>query len=263
MRPQLLPLVVSVVLFPSVLQAAQQPAAASPPVTRDPQAVAVLQRAIAAMGRTVPSDSTATGTVTTVAGSLTETGTVIILTRGTDQTAEQIQTSSSSLSITYSKGQAARTIAATPSQLSVDFAVTAQSASFPLALLAGALSNTDVSVSYIGVEASGSAAVHHVQIWDTFASVPDLQPLAPSTLRDVWIDSATLLPTKVSFTRREAGGAAPTTLIEVAFADFRQVNGVLYPFSIQTSLNGTLWASIQIQSVAFNTGLIDANFAVN
>jgi hypothetical protein len=70
------------------------PQQASPAPTSDPQAVAAIQQAAIAMGGSAPSDSTATGTITTVAGSPTENGTITILTRGTDQTSEQIQTPS-------------------------------------------------------------------------------------------------------------------------------------------------------------------------
>src|SRR5207244_9922593 len=64
-------------------------------------ALAVLQGAFAAMGGSVPSDSTANGTVTTVAGSQTESGSVIILTRGTDQTSEQIDRKSTRLNSSH------------------------------------------------------------------------------------------------------------------------------------------------------------------
>src|SRR5467141_1372305 len=75
-------------------------------VQRDPQAVTVLTQSIAAMGGSVPTDSVASGTVTLVAGSLTETGTIGILTRGVDQSSEQIQTPSVTHKIIYSRGQA-------------------------------------------------------------------------------------------------------------------------------------------------------------
>src|SRR2546429_7725110 len=56
---------------------------------RDPQAVALLQASVASMG-ILPADSVATGTLTISAGSSIETGKIRILTRGTDQTSEEI-----------------------------------------------------------------------------------------------------------------------------------------------------------------------------
>jgi hypothetical protein len=59
--------------LPASQQAAQSPSAA--PV-RDPQAVAALRQAFAAMGGRLPADTVATGTITIVEGSRTETGTI-------------------------------------------------------------------------------------------------------------------------------------------------------------------------------------------
>src|SRR5215472_8562827 len=73
---------------------------------RDPQAVAAVTQSISVMGRVPPADSAATGTVTITAGSLTETGTVRILTRGADQTSEEIQTSQPLRKVIYSHGMA-------------------------------------------------------------------------------------------------------------------------------------------------------------
>src|SRR5437660_1887586 len=85
----------------------QQAPPAATPIQRDAKALAVLQTAAATMGKSAPGDSTAVGTVTTIAGSLTETGTAKILTRGTTQTSEQIQTPHG-FTVVYSSGQASR-----------------------------------------------------------------------------------------------------------------------------------------------------------
>lgn len=89
-------LLVCSLLIPASVAAQQPP--------RDPQALAILQQSLVAMGGTVPMDSVATGTVVLVAGSLTENGTIRIVTRGSDQTAEQIQTSAGSRLVIYSRG---------------------------------------------------------------------------------------------------------------------------------------------------------------
>ena len=79
-------LVVGLLAVPTVCLAQQA-------VTRDPQAALLVAKAVMAMGGTVPSNSLATGTVELVEGSLQESGTVRILTRGLDQTREEFQTS--------------------------------------------------------------------------------------------------------------------------------------------------------------------------
>ncbi len=81
-------------------------APAQQPVPRDSQAVALVQQVVAAMRGVVPSDSVATGTIELVAGSKAETGTIRILTRGLDQTAEHIETGEGRRRFLYSRGRA-------------------------------------------------------------------------------------------------------------------------------------------------------------
>jgi hypothetical protein len=237
----------------------QQPPVAIP---RDPQALAVFQQAIIAMGGSVPSDSTATGTITTVAGSLTETGAIVIRTRGTDQTVEDIQTPHGSR-LTYSRGEAGRFTAALSTSLQLELAVTAQCPDFPLPLLASILTRPDMAYRYVGLETSaGGSSLHHLQFWNSFASNPRLQSLAALSVRDVWIDASSGLPQRISYSLRPAQGAEAAVPMDVFYSDYRNVGGVLYPFSIQKSWNGTPWATIRISSVSFNGGLADSDFAV-
>jgi hypothetical protein len=119
---------------------------------RDPQAFAVLQRAVTAMGGLVPSDSVATGNVVLVEGSKTEQGTIRILTRGTDQSAEQIQTPDSQRAVIYSQNWAKETRGTTVKRLPLQLVVTSQSPDFPLPLLAAAFTNPDTVVSFLGQE---------------------------------------------------------------------------------------------------------------
>jgi hypothetical protein len=259
-RFPLAPLPILAICFVFILQTSAAQTQTTTP-TKDPQAIAVLQQSVVAMGTTVPSDSTATGTITTVAGSLTENGTITILTRGTNQTSEQIQTPHGS-TIVYSQGQASSVSESTPTALPMERAVTSQCASFPLALIADALNNPDTAYSFIGLETLGAGTVNHIQIWNSFASTPKLQAMSRFSIKDIWVDAKSSLPQKISYTRRDAGGASPGIAMAVLFSDYRNVGGVLYPFAIQESFNGTPWASITIQNVTLNTGLTDANFPV-
>lgn len=248
-------LFISILLFASLFAAQQPP-------QRDPQAVAILQQALAAMGGSVPKDSVATGTVILVAGSTTENGTIRILTRGWDQSAEQLQMPSGNRTVVYSRGFGNEVHGATATSLQLELVATSQSPVFPLAILAGALSNSDVALQYLGLEALGGSSAHHIRFWNTFASNPKLQPFAEFTAKELWIDAATGLPRKLFYYRRAARGAAPRIPLEVFYADYRNVGGVLYPFLIKKSLNGTPWITITLGSVVFNAGLTDADFPV-
>lgn len=228
--------------------------------SKDPQAIAVLQQSVVAMGASAPSDSTATGTITTVAGSLTEKGTITVLTRGMDQTSEQVQTPHGSR-IIYSRGQASEASATTSSPRPYELSLSSQSPDFPLPLLL-AMNNPDTAYKYIGLETLNGASVHHIQIWNSYASTPGLQSLSSFTVRDIWLDAGSYLPQRYSYVQRVAGGSEPGIGVDIFYSDYRNVSGVFYPFSILKSFNGTPSATITIQTVVFNTGLTDSNFPV-
>ncbi len=232
------------------------------PIQRDPQAIALLQRAVAAMAPIPPTDSAASGPITIVAGGETQTGTVRILTRGTDQFAEFMQTDKGSRSWVVSGLGAREQQGTSTKNLSVEGALSGLAPFYPLPLLAGALANPDSAFALIGQEPLDGTLAYHVRLWNTLASNAEFQNLAAFSVKDVWLDAATGLPRRLACERRDAGGAAERARLAVSYADYRNIGGVLYAFRIEKSLNGTPWQTIAIQSVAFNTGLTDADFPV-
>jgi hypothetical protein len=229
---------------------------------RDARAVAVLQQAAVAMGGAAPADCVATGTVTIVSGSKTDSGTVRILTRGLSQSVEEFQTSDGTLSEVFSDGVAAAKVGLEQKEKSLEWASSAQSTLFPLVFIASALSNPDTAFEYVGLEALDGTSAHHIRFWNTFASNPRVKHLAEFSTRDIWINVANGLPIKVVYERREASGAAPRIPMGARYSDYRSVGGVLFPHSIVKIVNGTDWATIQISSVSINTGLAASTFSV-
>jgi hypothetical protein len=254
--------VVSVVasLFLIFSQSSSQQAA--PVVQRDPQALALLQGSVRAMGGTVPTDSVATGNVTIVAGSQTSTGTIRILTRGTDQSSEQITLPQSTYSVTYSRGLAGETINSNATSIPLERTVTSQSVCFPLPFLASALANSDESIQYVALETVGQQSLQHVRIQNTFASQPNFQQFANFTTFDLWLDATTVLPQRISFIRRDGGGFAPRIPMDAYFSSYKTTSGVAYPTQINLSLNGTPWTTITIFNVSLNTGLTNSSFSI-
>lgn len=257
MRPAL---VVSLLLAVPVVTTAQT---ASTP-QRDPQAITVLAQSIAAMGGTVPMDSIATGSVTIVAGSSTQSGTVRILTRGSDQTSEEITFSLPTSKIVHSRGAGSELQNGVSKRMNLQKAATSQCPDFPLPLLSAILNNSEMTLQYIGLETLNGASVHHVRSFDTLASRPRLQSVSRFTTKDIWIDAVSALPRKISFTRREADGA-PSRFgipVDVFFSDYRRIGSTTYPFQIKQSLNYSPWLTITVQNVSFSAGLTDSDFPV-
>jgi hypothetical protein len=214
------------------------------------------------MGGTVPSDSVATGSVTMVAGSQTSTGTIRILTRGTNQSSEQITLPQSTYSVTYSAGLASESINSSTASIPIERTVTSQSVCFPLPFLAAALANLDESIQYVALETLGEQSLQHLRIQNTFASQPDFQQFSGFATFDLWLDANTSLPQRISFVRRNGSGATPRIPLDAYFSAYKTTSGVAYPTQINLSLNGTPWTTITINSVAFNTGLTDSSFSV-
>jgi hypothetical protein len=246
------------ILFGTVIQAQQAPAPVIP--TRDPTAIALLQESVAAMATSAPLDSSATGNITVVEGSTSENGSISIQTRGTGETAEIINLSEEQRSVIYSYGDAKEVNGTASVNLPLELILVDQSADFPLPLLSGILDNTDETFRYIGQETLNGTTVQHIQVWNSFASQPRLQKLAPLSMRDIWFDSASHLPVKVAYSRRAGRGAVPAIPVEIDFSGYKNVDGVFYPFQINKSYNGTPWQTITIQNVSFNTGLTDSQF---
>jgi hypothetical protein len=238
------------------------PTSTSATPQRDQQGTAILQQSVLAMAGAVPSDSVATGNVVTVAGGQNSQGNIQILTKGVTQTSVQMAMPDATRSTIYSNGQANNSIGGVVSTLSLELAVTTQASEFPLPLLAAMLQDPDTSIQYVGLESSNSHALYHVRVWDSFATKPDLLSLARVSARDVWIDSVTALPQHISYTRLAAQGAVPGIAVDVFYVNYQNHAGILYPSVIQESLDGTPWASINIQNVSFNTGLTDSSFPI-
>jgi hypothetical protein len=220
----------------------------------------VLQQSLAAMGGNVPADSVATGTVTLTAGGRTDVGTVRILTKGTTHTAEEFKAGDVDIAEVYADGIGAFREREAVKDMGGAWACSSLSAGSPVLLLAVMLSNPDTALEYVGEETVGAVKVHHVRAWNTYASKPKMKSLAEFSVKDIWIASASGLPLKVAFERREGGGATPRIPVEFRYADYRNVGGALYPLRIEKFYNGSLWARIQIESVSLNTGLTYAAF---
>jgi hypothetical protein len=137
-----------------------------------------------------------------------------------------------------------------------------QSPVFPLPLVTQILSSPDVKSIFLGTETVGSAICSHIQTWNSFDSYPRVVFLSEYTRKDIWIENQTGLIRRLSFEKRDAGGAVPRTLMDVYYLDYRTVGTVLYPFNVTESMNGTPWLTISIQNVAVNAGLTDSAFPI-
>ena len=141
-------------------------------------------------------------------------------------------------------------------------AASSQSPNFPLPLLVATLSNPDFALEYVGQETLDGLTVYHIRFWNTYFSSLRLQYLSEFSVKDLWIDAASGLLTKLSYDQREGGGATPRIRVGASYSDYRDVGGVLYPFLIKRIYNGTPWATIKITNVTLGASVSDADFQI-
>jgi len=211
----------------------------------------------------VPSDSTASGSVSITAGADVQSGSIQVQTRGTDQSLEQVITGEDSSQTAFSHGYVITSGKNAKKKIgSLELAASSQSAIFPLPLLTAIVTISDTAYKYIQIEPISGISCHHIRTWNTFASQPDFQYLSSFTVRDIWISTSTYLPVKIAYSLRAGTGATPTSSVEVFYSNYKTLGGIQYPFQISESLNGTPWIDISISTVSFNTGLTDSTFSL-
>jgi hypothetical protein len=248
-----------VLLTPLVSFATQQN-----PITaaKDPQGLALLERSLTSMAQSIPADSAANGSIQLVAGGQTSNGTIRILTKGVSESFVLITAPSGTDQVIFSNNQSNEILNNSVALLSLERTQTAQASEFPLAILSALLNNVDGSIQFVGLEMTNGESLNHVRWFDSYASQSQLQALASLTNKDIWFDANSGLPVRISYLRRDGQGATPAIAVDIYFSNYQSSQGVLYPMTIQESLNGTPWATITIQTISFNNGLTDASFPI-
>ncbi len=129
---------------------------------------------------------------------------------------------------------------------------------FPLVVIAPAIQDPNSSVRFIGAETVNGVLTNHIQLC---TSSPDqnFTDIVSFATKDVWVANDTGLPIEISVLVFDSEGV-PAVSLTAVFDNYQSISGVLYPFHIQVSSNGTLYNTITITSVAFGVGLTDQDF---
>ena len=249
--PKLVALSVACLLLVTLASAQEEP-------LRDPRAQEILEASYEAMGGVTPSDSEANGSLTRTAGSSREQGSCRVRSRGLDETKEETSTDSREKAVKYLDGAAEeRADGGAVRKLSLELSATCQSVNFPLLVVAQALQDERYGFEY--VDRDGGA--NRIRIWRHYSD-PDLEHLSEFSEKHIWIDASSSLPTKLSFNRRAARGAAPRIPVEVFYSEYTRVGEVLYPYQIRKNYNGTPWETIHVTGVTLDAGLTDEDLGL-
>ncbi len=254
-------------LIPASLAAQQSNSTATPQTAqRDPQAVAVLTQALnVAGGVSVLSaiqDYTASGTANYYWGD-GEQATVVVKGRGTSQFRVDATLPEGLRSWAVSDGMGfVKEANGTTDTIFTQNAVNRGNLTFPLAHIAASLQDLSMSLTYVGLEAKDGIQVHHIRIQKLYPQGSDPTGiLGKLSKREFFVDSSTFYVVSSEDMTHPRDRANVDYLHEVRFSDYRQVNGVLVPFSIAETVEGHPITTIQLIQITFNTGLQDSDFA--
>lgn len=115
---------------------------------------------------------------------------------------------------------------------------------------------------YIGVGSLGGKEVTHVQLSEVQPSAvdPKLFPIQSLSRADLYLDTETSLPVALFYNQHPDNDSSTNVPLQILFSDYRKVDGVTVPFTVQKFVNNSLVFDIRLQAVAANTGLSSADF---
>jgi outer membrane lipoprotein-sorting protein len=99
-----------------------------------------------------------------------------------------------------------------------------------------------LTIEMVGTETLGTAKVHHLKLTSRKGLV-----------QHYYLDVTTALEVKLVT-------ESDTSTVEQEFSDYREVEGIKFPFVIRTSINGVKQGEIKVEKVEFNVKIDDAMF---
>jgi hypothetical protein len=130
--------------------------------------------------------------------------------------------------------------------------------------LVQAMSGSNAVLRYVGRETRNGIPADHVQFHPASTEKnPRLaQELEKLALSEVFFDASTHLPAALLFNTHPDNDDSRDIPVEIRFADYRDVDGVMVPFHIQRYLQGVLNLDLTVTAAAINHGLADSEFAL-
>jgi hypothetical protein len=226
---------------------------------RDPQAVAVLQQAVAVLGGEAAyaqvRDAVTTGMIGAAPGSSARTGSFVWKVAGEEFRREFRSGSSEAVTVSGS-GSPTHTRDGKSKRIAYHVVLASPPLHLPGLVLYRQLASREYSMKFIGTETVAGRAAVHIQTCLERTEVSTL-----ITVQEWFFDAATGLPLRVEFRIPDTKIASDYIEAAAEFSDFRAVNGLLLPFRITSYHDKQLWTVAQVGSVAVNAGVNPAEFA--
>ncbi len=126
---------------------------------------------------------------------------------------------------------------------------------FPALSLLADYADPNLVFEDLGQEQYGGSSVEHIRVYRTAQglSQDDAQRLARLSRVHYYLDSQTAVPLALAFETHADNNMATNIPVAMVFSDYRRSSGILTPFQITTSFNGTPMLQIAITSASANT----------
>jgi outer membrane lipoprotein-sorting protein len=234
-------------------------------VARDPQAISILSQSLTVAGGLAAisaiQDATGTGTITyTWAGSDNQ-GTVTIYSKGPNEFRMDSIMPNGKTSLIIN-GTAGESVGFDDVKESLQFCnLTAISgAAFPAARLAAALTNSSTGIAYRGLVTINDSQVYELHVAPSVSQVPNISLRGLGEF-DVYIDPSTSQLLEIADVVTSAKDVNSTYIREIVFSNPVSTNGLSIPFAISEKFDGQIVWSVQLSSIALNSGISDSLFS--
>lgn len=230
----------------------------------EPQAVAVLTQALNASGTGPVRSFTAEGTITFFWAGDAVKAPATIRARGNSQFRLDASLQNGTRSVALDGASGARKDAdGSLTEIPLHNRLSMGGSSFPYLSVVAVLSDPTFTVSYVGLELSGTRQLHHVRVSKNIPTEQDpTGVIAKLYLTDYFVDSATNLLAKVADVTHPIETFTREFAREVEYENYSVIGGVAVPTLVRERIDGQTTWELVVTSAAFNTSLVDADFSL-
>lgn len=263
MIPRALASLCLVALLASAPAAAQSPPAETQLLTRDAQAITLLNQCSVAMGSpTLQSTFVGSGQLVP-ANSLDSSAGVTVRSKGDAQLRWDRSLLDGQESMVLQRGGGSIKRGESQSRMAPWLTEYSRPEHFPALVCASELQRTGMDISYVGLESVGSSTVHHIRVSAAARGQSQRVDAARRLMSELHIY---LDPTSSFVWKTKRFAFSPEAMenrsdLETYYSDYRQVNGVWMPFTLAKYLDGQKLHDVTFDSVELGVALSDADFS--
>jgi len=257
---------VAFLLFSTSIHAQQTTTTTTTTLTRDAQAVTILQSALAAIGgatQPTPTSITGSGTYTRFLPDAPVSYPLRVEVLGLDKFNWQIDTPDLGTITTVVSGTSSWSQCAQwTQQIPVAEIPGTTLENFPILAFSVWASSSSIGIKMVGLETVAGRAVYHIAITPTLVgnTDPQREKVYESTHnREIYIDQQTYVPVQVRYYRHPKDWRVSVP-VDVQYSNFQSIGGISFPMTITVYHNGQQVTQTQFQSLNLNASVASSDF---